>query len=792
MMNMHSPFPQRSPLQANIAPRLRTSVALLLTALLMVQGITPALAAPAKSHTTKSATEGASFDFVGADIESVIKAVGEYANLTFIIDPRVKGTINLVSERKLSKGQALDLLASVLRLNGYAMVLNDGYAKVLPEADAKLQLGSPQTAGKLRGDQLATQIFRLNYESASNLVPVLRPLISPNNTINANPGNNTLVITDYAENLRRLERIISSLDTPAAADIDVVPVRFAIASDIAALAGKLLDAGNSNPIVNATANAAGNTDGGRISLLADARTNSVLIRAPSIARANLARALIAKLDQPTTQPGNVHVVYLRNADASKLAKTLRAVVSGDSSAIPDAASSLASNDPSSSGIGSSPAGSDGSSSINGSSLGASKLNTQNNSNYGGVPASASDSGAGFIQADRSTNSLIITASEPVYRNLRAVIDQLDMRRAQVYIESLIVEVSANVATELGVQWAGATGNSGSSVRLGAGTGFSSGGDNLINQLASFSTTGRPAGLPGNGLTLGVFNQNGLGVLLRALQTDTDTNVLSVPNLITLDNEEARIIVGQNVPFLTGQYATNSAGSTGVAPFQTVERKDIGVSLKVRPQISDGGTIKLDIYQEVSSIADKTNPSGIITNKRSIESSVLVDDGQIIVLGGLIGDDVSDTNEKVPLLGDLPLVGNLFKYRTHTRNKTNLMVFLRPVVIRDNDQSMALSTNRYDYIRQLQIAAEPEQRNRMSPDVSPLLPEVKDGIMQSPVQMPPALPRRTPPISSAAPMHDSPLNIPAMPVISPATSGEPAAAILPVNLSAAPPAAPQGN
>lgn len=758
MMNMHSPHPQLAPPQSKVAPRLRTTVALILMIVLTAQDVTSALAAPTKDNTTKNAKQnaesGASFNFIGADIESVIKAVGEYANLTFIIDPRVKGTINLVSERKLSKGQALDLLASVLRLNGYAMVLSDGYAKVLPEADAKLQLGAPQAASRLRGDQLATQIFRLNYESANNLVTVLRPLISPNNTINANPGNNTLVITDYAENLRRLEKIISSLDTPAAADVDVVPVRFAIASDIAALAGKLLDAGNINPIANAAATATGNADGGRISLLADARTNSVLIRAPSTARANLARALIAKLDQPTTQPGNVHVVYLRNADAGKLAKTLRAVVSGDSTAIPDAASSLGNNDQSGSGIGNNPNGSDNSSGNNGSSLGAGKLNAQGNTSYGngGVPASASDSGAGFIQADRSTNSLIITASEPVYRNLRAIIDQLDMRRAQVYIESLIVEVSANVATELGVQWAGATGNSGTDVRLGAGTGFSTGGDNLINQLASFSTTGRPAGLPGNGLTLGIFNQRGLGVLLRALQTDTDTNVLSVPNLITLDNEEARIIVGQNVPFLTGQYATNSAGSTGVAPFQTVERKDIGVSLKVRPQISDGGTIKLDIYQEVSSIADKTNPSGIITNKRSIESSVLVDDGQIIVLGGLIGDDVSETNEKVPVLGDLPVVGNLFKYRSRTRNKTNLMVFLRPIVIRDNNQSQELSTNRYDYIRKLQIDAEPDQQKTApSPAISPMIPEIRDGIMQMPVQMPPSLM----PKSSQTPRSNAP-------------------------------------
>ncbi len=757
-------------------PCLRKPVALILLAVLSMQGTMPAMAAPAaRSAAEKAASSGASFDFVSADIESVIRAIGEYANLTFLIDPRVKGTINLVSERKLSKGQALDLLASVLRLNGYAMVLADGYAKVVPEADAKLQLGSPQVATKLRGDQLATQIFHLNYESAPNLVAVLRPLISPNNTINANAGNNTLVITDYADNLRRLDKIISSLDTPAAADVDVVPVRYAIASDIAALAGKLLDA-NGAQSASTPATTSGGNDSGRISLLADARTNSVLIRAPSAARANLARALIAKLDQPTTQPGNVHVVYLRNADAAKLAKTLRAVVSGDSSAIADNASALSNaNDSSTSASNGSQSGglSSGSSlsaAANGAGAGA-----QSGYSNGGASASSSGPGsssAGFIQADRSTNSLIITASEPVYRNLRAIIDQLDMRRAQVYIESLIVEVSANTASELGVQWAGASGNANSNVRIGGATGFSTGGNNLISQVAAINATGKPAGLPGNGLTLGIFNKDGLGVLLRALQTDTDTNVLSVPNLITLDNEEARIIVGQNVPFLTGQYATNTAGTAGVSPFQTVERKDIGVSLKVRPQISDGGTIKLDIYQEVSSVADKDNPSGIITNKRSIESSVLVDDGQIIVLGGLIGDDVSDTNEKVPLLGDIPVLGNLFKYRKRTRNKTNLMVFLRPIVIRDNNQSQNLSTNRYDYIRQLQIDDDPAQKQGLSPTISPLLPEIVDGVVKASTQFPSETVSRTPPARSVVQPSVQPPPQPAVqPAVQPAADQE---------------------
>ncbi len=261
---------------------------------------------------------------MNADIESVIKAVGHYTGMTFIIDPRVKGTLTLVSEKSLTKSQAFGLLTSALRLQGFAVVTTgEGYAKVVPEAEAKLQ-SSPTQVGKrgtrVQGDQIATQIFHLSYESAANLTAVLRPLISPNNSIMANPGNNSLVITDYADNLRRLARIIAALDAPVAADLDVVPIRNGIASDIATLVSRLMEP------------AAGG-DSGRVTILADSRTNSVIVRAPSQARANLAKSLIAKLDQGTSEKGNIHVVYLKNADATKVAQTLRAVVSQDTSAV---------------------------------------------------------------------------------------------------------------------------------------------------------------------------------------------------------------------------------------------------------------------------------------------------------------------------------------------------------------------------------------------------------------------------------------------------------------------------
>lgn len=619
-----------------------------------------------------------SLNFVDADIESVIAAVGDYTNITFIIDPRVKGKINLVSEKQLTRAQAFQLLTSVLRMHGYTVVTASGYTKVVPEADAKLQ-ASPIQAGAVRGDQIATQIFHLNFESANNMVTVLRPLISPNNTINANPGSNTLVVTDYADNLLRLGKIIAALDEPAYSELVVVPVRHAIASDIAAMVNRLLEPG---------ASAGG--DAGRISLLAESRSNSIIVRAPSEARANLAKSLIAKLDQPTALPGNVHVVYLKNAEATKLAQTLRAVISSDTSTASSAPPS-------------SPA-----------------AQTQVSLPSGGA--------AGYIQADQATNTLIITANEAVYRNLRSIIDQLDARRAQVYIESLIVEVSAARAAEFGVQWGGLSGDANSNYRVGGVTGFGSGGDNLINQgVASVSHTALP---PGNGLTLGIFRQSGgqlgLGALARALASDDDANILSMPNLITLDNEEAKIIVGQNVPFITGQYTTTaSGGAAGVNPFQTIERKDIGLSLRVKPQISEGGTVKMAIYQENSSVST-TSDAGLITNKRSIDTNVLVDDGQIIVLGGLIDDNMQEGVVKVPGLGDIPILGNLFKYQKRTRKKTNLMVFLRPTVIRSNEQSVSLTTNRYDYIRNAELEAQPENKLTLPNMGAPLLPPMQNG------------------------------------------------------------------
>jgi general secretion pathway protein D len=729
-------IPSMASCQPHPATRRRIGAATLVLCLLA--GMAPAQAQdPARNE--------AVLNFVGADIESVVKAIGHYTGTSFLIDPRVKGTISLISEKPVTKAQALDLLSSALRLQGYTVVASGAYTKVVPEADAKLQAGPIQTTpgrgrdgGTVRGDQIATQVFRLNYESAVNMVPVLRPLISPNNTINANPGTNSLVITDYADNLRRLGRIIASLDTPAAADLDVLPIRHAIAGDVATMVNRLLESGP------AGAQGAG-ADSGRTSQLADSRTNAVIIRAPSEARARLARSLVEKLDQPTAMPGNVHVIYLKNAEAVKLAQTLRAVVASDPSASGLQGGTGGSTTPTNPALGTGAGGAFGQGGLGGQGgqsgqggLGQGSLgqSSQSQASQGPLPTGGP---GGFIQADPATNSLIITASEAVYRNLRAVVDQLDARRAQVYIESLIVEVSAKRAAEFGIQWAGISGDSNSNYRVGTITGFSSGGNNLITQAAaqvgaaaSGSTTATTLQAPGNGLNAGIFRQIAgkltLGAIARALETDGNANILSMPNLITLDNEEARIIVGQNVPFVTGQYTTQaSGGAAGVNPFQTVERKDIGLSLVVKPQVSEGGTVKMAIYQETSAIDEtKNNVSGLITTKRAIQTNVLVDNGEIIVLGGLIDDRSGNGTEKVPGLGDVPVVGNLFKYQTRNREKTNLMVFLRPTLVRSSEQNMNIASDRYEYIRGQQIQGRPPQ-SLVMPDLgTPTVPAMENG------------------------------------------------------------------
>lgn len=634
--------------------------------------------------------EQVTLNFVNADIESVVKAVGLITGKNFVIDPRVKGTVNIVSAKPVPRELTYQILLSALRLQGFAAVEGQGVVKILPEADAKQNFSV--TTGKsveARGDRIVTQVYPLQYESANQLLPILRPLISPNNTISSYPNTNTLVITDYADNVKRINKIIDSIDQPGGGEVAVIKLQHASAVDLAQQLTRLVAEGSS--AVAPGAPAAAGEPGQKFVIAPDVRTNSLLVRSDNPARVTRVRKLVEEMDVPTDSPGNMHVVYLRNADAVKLAETLRAMLSGEAKAAQTA--------------GAQPAG--------------------------GAASAATPS---IIQADSATNSLIITAPDNVYNGLRAVIDKLDARRAQVFVEALIAEVTTDKAAEFGIQWQSPIGSSTSNTAVIGGTNFGSGGNNILG--LSTGTT-----LPGAGFNLGVLRRImvgdkevvGLTALARALESDANANILSTPNLLTLDNEEAKIVIGKNVPFITGSYAqavgtTAGAGGT-INPFQTIERKDVGLSLKVKPQVTEGGTVKLQISQEVSSIQDTTNQAGIITNKRSIESMVLVEDGQTIVLGGLIQDDVQDGMDKVPGLGDIPLVGNLFKSEKRHRVKTNLMVFLRPVVLRNAAAAESLTGDRYDYIRNAQGAAALPPRLFLPSMESPQLPEHKPEAKQ---------------------------------------------------------------
>jgi len=656
------------------------------------------------SAPAKPAQEPVTLNFNNAEIEAVAKTLATLSGHNVVVDPRVKGTITLTSTVPVAPAQALRLFAAQLRTQSFALVESAGLYLVVPEADAKLQSGGVSAgAVPASNGQILTQIFQLNHESANNLVPILRPLISPNNTVNVNPGTNALVITDYADNLQRLGRIIAALDVANATGVEVVPLKHALASDVVPMLQRLLDTG----AASSGAPAAGQSDATfKTMVMAEARSNSLIVRAANAARVALARSLIAQLDRPSdagpnAASGNIHVVYLKNADATKLAATLRAAMSAQ--------------------------GNTGNSTAPASMPSTGNATNANNASGANASFSAGSqpSTGGQIQADPSTNALIITAPEPQYRQLRAVIDKLDARRAQVFVESLIAEVSAEKAAEFGVQWQGPVGGKGDTNIGLLGTNFRVGGANLIS-LATQGASGNVA--PSSGLNVGVaHNSNGtyvLGFLARFLQTTGDGNVLSTPNLLTLDNEEAKIVIGQNVPFVTGQYTNNNTNAGSVNPFQTIERKDVGLTLRVKPQISENGTVKLQIYQEVSRLdpASINSATGLITNKRSIESSVLVEDGAIVVLGGLLQDDYGNSQERVPGLGDVPLFGNLFRAESRGRKKTNLMVFLRPVVVRDGASTENLSLSRYEQMRSVQMEAQPTASPGLPVTGAPVLPE----------------------------------------------------------------------
>ncbi len=691
----------------------------------LLPGLTLAATLAVAAVPARAADDAITLNFVNADIDAVVKAAAEITGRNFIVDPRVKGTINIVSARPVPRELVYPTLVSALRMQGIVAVEGEGVVKLLPETDARTQAGPVITGGGgAAGGALTTEVIPLRFESATQLVAVLRPLIPPNNTIAAFPGSNALVITDYADNLRRIERIVASLDQPPAGEPVLVPLKNASAIDLVATLNKLLnDSTGAGQPADATQ---------KVLMVADPRSNGVLLRADNPARAARARQLIEQLDTPTRAGGNMFIVYLRNADAAKVAATLRAMLTGqDSGGTTAAASTLT---PQTGGLGGSSAS--GSTSSTATAGGASLMTAAQATPFS--PASTStafSAGGATIAADTTSNALVVMAPEPVYNNLRTIIEKLDVRRAQVYIEALIAEVSADKAAEFGIQWQSLSGTNSSNTRVIGGTNFgtTTGGTNILGVATDLTSVA-------NGLNLGIIRGTltipgvgqilNLALLARALENTTNANILSTPTLLTMDNEEARIIVGENVPFITGQYATTGGTST-VTPFQTIERRDVGLVLRVKPQITEGGAIRINMYQEVSRVESQTT-SGPILQKRAMDSTVTVDDGSIAVLGGLIQDQLSDGSSKVPIAGDLPVLGPLFRYDTRQRTKTNLMIFLRPVVLRSPEDGQRLTSERYDYLRgQQELQGMAQRIFWTDPAKQPSLPLPMGTMMDTP-------------------------------------------------------------
>lgn len=603
-----------------------------------------------------------------ASIGTLIETMAEITGRNFVVDPRVKGKVTVISARPMDRDEIYKVFQSILAVHGFATVKTGEVVKIVPDVNAKqsdVPLDTFEAPGV--GDELVTRVISVEHVSAAQLVPILRPLIPQQGHLAAYAGTNTLVISDRAANVDRIVRIVRRIDLATEDEVELIRLEQASAAEVVRVLSALQQ------------EAAQRTPGvALIRLAADERTNSVLLSGPPAARMRM-RGIIAHLDTPLVTGGNTHVIYLRYANAKDLISVLG-------------------------GIGSS-------------------LETEQSRTRGRGAGSEIE-----IQADEAANALVITAPPDVMKSLRSVIQQLDIRRAQVLVEGIIAEVSMEKAAELGVQF-----------RVGAGVEGDAGGLAITNfnkagtGLSQISTSENPLGAVGDGLALGYIDGTlsvlgneilDIRALLKALRSDASTNVLSTPSLMTLDNEEAEIVVGQNVPFVTGSFTSTVDSATN--PFQTIQRQDIGITLRVRPQINEGDAVKLDIQQEVSSLAPSVEQSSdLITNKRSIKTTVMVDDGDIVVLGGLIDDSHNESVQKVPVLGDIPVLGALFRYKSTNKIKRNLMVFIRPQISRTSARSIALTTEKYNYIRARELVTRERGVSLMTKEESPLLPTLEE-------------------------------------------------------------------
>ncbi|HKJ95590.1 MAG TPA: type II secretion system secretin GspD [Gammaproteobacteria bacterium] len=642
---------------------------LLLAALVAITVISlaPASAASATSATSAD-NEKITLNLKNKDISALINTVAEITDRNFVVDPRVKAKVTVISKRPMDADELYKVFLSILQVHGFSAIPAGDITKIVPDVNAK-QLGTEPRASQEAGDRIVTRVIKVQNVPVAQLVPILRPLIPQQGHFAAYPPTNVVIISDRAANVERLSHIIERIDQSSNDQMEVVHLEHASATEVARVLQTLQQG-------NAQGKGAGP---GQVQIVADERTNSILMSGDKANRLRY-RAMIAHLDTPLEDSsGDTHVVYLHYAKAEDIAKVLQGV--------------------------------------------SENIQAQQEQKGSKTPAASQGSKEDVsIQADEATNSLVISAPPKVQKELTSVIRKLDVRRAQVLIEAAVVEVSADTAAELGVQFA-VDGSQSSTAGVG-GTNFDAAGNgSLANIISSIQQGSTPN--PGSGLSLAVGDlASGVrfGALLRALASNTDTNILSTPSLTTLDNQEAEIRVAENVPFVTGEYAnTNASGGNTVNPFQTIQRKDVGLILKVTPQINEGDSVMLDLEQEVSSVSQSTQAVDLITNKRSIKTSVLVDDGKLVILGGLIDDQVFESAQKVPLLGDIPLLGHLFRYRTSESKKRNLMLFLRPHIIRTAETMSRYASQKYNYVRAAQLAKRESGVSLLPDSTAPVLP-----------------------------------------------------------------------
>mgnify|MGYP001487098518 CR=1 FL=1 len=668
-----------------------------------------------------------------ADINALVESMSVLTGKNFIVDPRVKGRVTIISSKPMDEKELYEVFLAVLGVHGFAAVPSGKVIKIVPAAGAKQE--SVPTVDRSRGiepDQIVTRVIQVQNVSAAQIVPILRPLIPPQGHLAAYTPTNVLIISDNAANVERIASIISRIDLASNEEVEIVALRHASATEVVRVL-TALEQGKAR-----TDPAAG--VGAPTRMVADERTNSILLSGDQTSRVRL-RTVITHLDTPVDSGGNTQVIYLRYAKAKDLVTVLQGV----------------------------------SKNLSNEAVRNAPIPGQPGAPPGGGVSSNGGSSLVDIQADETTNALVVTAPPDIIRSLRSVIAQLDIRRAQVLVEAVIAEISAEKTAELGVQWAVDASQNG----LVGFTNFDAGTSSLANiiglaaQADSGDLTALSASRVPQGIQLGAGDftgKNRFGALISALAKDADTNVLSTPTVVTMDNEEAEIIVGQNVPFVTGSYTTATSSGSGDNtqvgnPFQTIQRDDVGIKLKVKPQINEGNAVKLEIEQEVSSVVPSANAAtqGPTTNKRSIKTIVMVEDEQILVLGGLIDDQLTESAQKVPLLGDMPLLGNLFRYRNTSKLKRNLMVFLHPVILRDPAQGTLYTNDKYNYIRQQQLAAR-EKADYLLPDVQPPLLKPQEAVKEQGTVL-----NMAPP-DTALLEAKSPALVPASPVAQPTEFG----------------------